>query len=175
MTTIVIDGKSKTVYADDMGTGNHTHTFSKNLSLTKHEWVSYIGEQTKIRIPEDHEKWVITGSGSRDTLDTFADVYPRAIPTPDKSTLNTNVFVVMPKNDGLQVVRYNTKIVGKIFKRAKWVHETHILNSGFIVSGSGSDYAYGALMAGVSPEEAIIAASKVDPFTSGVVQSYTFK
>ena len=63
---------------------------------------------------------------------------------------------------------------GKIFQfsnPAKWL----ALSAKYAAIGSGSPSAYGALHVGASPKEAILAASKVDPFTGMGTKVIKFK
>lgn len=88
---------------------------------------------------------------------------------------DVTILNVKLKDSGcLDVIKYTPESMDCWFgKKHYWNHNWTLLSDNSTrFYGSGSDYAEGAYRAGVSPEEAIIAASKCDHYTNGDVQAY---
>ena len=76
------------------------------------------------------------------------------------------IKVVRRKGNSLFVELYDGQ-KGKYFWSSPTWDLTFVQgNDSIITFGSGGDYAYGAIRAGVSSEEAMVAASKCDKYTS---------
>lgn len=167
MTTVVIDCENKKVYSDRVT----TNTRSANVGVVE-RWVygpPSIKNSTSFKLTDKvyyaSSGMLVTGSGRKDTIEGFCD-HPHSFPD---AFVGTTVFLLCVKGDTVQVIKYSCE--GKRrFRHAKWKENVYTKNNGWIVTGSGAEYAKGALYAGVSPEEAIKAASMLDPFTGHEVQ-----
>ena len=168
MTTVVIDIKNQMAYADKVRTSIQDNSrdwlqtaFFGPSSLD--EVVSY-SDCKKLRRTE--QGYVVTGSGLSSAIDGFCD-WPSRVPYCPAT--GTDVVILIPRSDSVLVVKYKSKQPKHWWQKPKWVQSQTVQTEGFICLGSGSDYAYGALMAGVSPEEAIQAAAKLDVHTGDEV------
>lgn len=167
MTTIVIDCENQKVYADDLTTC--TRWTTNFFEQKDQEWLFYKdGKQKAYK----KNGVIITGSGAALQIQQFANSYPDNVCEPFDS--NTNIFVVMPKEDSVQVIKFHAVKKSRFRKKLKWVNESWVQSSGYVTSGSGKVYAQGALAAGVHPKDAIIAASKIDSSTGSRVNCFEF-
>lgn len=170
MTTCIIDVENETVYADDMQTRTswQEHSFLGILKTKTDEVLQYVPTEKVEKTEGGH---IITGAGCGRAYKGFVMGYPHSIPK--APTCTTHIYVCSKQGETFRVVLY-TSVKG-FWGRWKWKSEQVCPTSKYLLSGSGSEYAYGALMAGCTPEEAIKAASKCDPSTSANVSSMSFK
>lgn len=167
MTTIIIDCSEAKVYSDSCRTTN------SYISVNGQEVA--IGKSGEARAKKIHNLGdrIITGCGVSKVIDAFRET---GVDTPiPKDCDNTTIFVVYKREGGVNVCTYKPREVGKWFsKRYIWECSSATYTKNYICAGSGSDYARGALAAGVSPAEAIVSASMCDPYTDSEVQVESF-
>jgi len=87
---------------------------------------------------------------------------------PEPSNNRTVIYKVKRKGDSLEIDIYTAiKLKNKWWQGDKfdWGVGYYCDNKGYIVDGSGGQYAAGALEMGATGEEAIIAASRLDQYT----------
>ncbi len=148
MTTIIIDCGNKKVYADTRATEQLVYKSVKR-------------EYSEVKKVFEIDEYVITGTGNYESLLNFRQMYKDkgSIPTP---TGIITVYVVQDKGKTLQVDTYESE---KYFDwltlkhKYKYTVSTTNYTAGFVVDGSGIEYAQGALAAGASPRAAIRAAA----------------
>lgn len=168
MTTVIVDFKEKKIVADKQT----THKYNKEVSTLRYMFSGSIpiNEQSFNMTYNDKIHKVgdvfITGSGNRDEILRLAKKYEERSHIVQPKTGDVTVLVVRPKGEGLFVEIYDGRKGKYFWSRPTWGVTFKQGKSGYIVIGSGGNYAYGALMAGVSAEEALIAASRADNYTS---------
>lgn len=178
MTTIIIDGKTKSIYADSQLTQNTTWTSSEGVSTAFA--VNYSQGQ---KIHKINNKMYIVGTGDTDIINLVVEKSKESekldFMVPVKHTgvwEGTTLFSVVLKGEILQVSKYITKVEEhtKYFKKTKlfkWEQVcSYILEDRRIYAGSGSQYAEGAYYACQDPIKAIVAASKGDLYTNNIIQ-----
>lgn len=171
MTTVVVDIKNQVAYADKVSTRIEDKSrnwleamFLGQSSLDK--VVSFVTDTSKLR--RNLQGYLLTGSGLSSAIDGFCD-WPAQVP--DCPSVNTTVLILIPRGDSVLVVKYQSQKARSWWQRNKWIQSQTVHKEGYICLGSGSDYAMGAVMAGVHPEQAIQAASKIDVHTGHEVDS----
>lgn len=178
MTTIIIDGKTKAIYADSQVTQDITRISSSGLQTACFR--NYLEGQ---KIHKINNKMYLVGCGDTDvinlTIANSKDFKSLNLFTPDKYTEDwegTTLFSVILKGEVLQVTKYITKVEEhtKYFKKTKlckWEATcSYILEDRRIYAGSGSEYAEGAYHVCQDPVKSIVAASKGDLYTNNIVQ-----
>lgn len=166
MTTVVIDFANRKIVADKQTTSKH---FEKRGVLgilgavepKLADWSFSTRETCKIHRLEDGRYFV--GAGDKSELIRQKDHY-NAYGYIDKPKESVTIALVNRKGDGLFVDLYNSE--KKRFGKYVWEKIYQQGTAELITFGSGGDYAYGAFKAGVSAEEAVVAASKCDKYTS---------
>lgn len=164
MTTIVIDFEDHVVYSDDL----QTRTEWSESYFTKRKYNERLRYKSTTKSHKVGEEVIITGVGCAATIEGFAQGWPNSIPDPDRPV---RVFVCTLIGDTFRVVMYTPK--KKMFGKT-WEISNVIPTGRYVTSGSGEDFAQGALAAGASPEDSIIAASKCDSGTSANVSKLGF-
>lgn len=170
MTTCIIDMEAEKVYADDMQTRTSWTVNHHMLGMLKTKSDEITQYKPTEKVEKTEEGHIITGAGCGKAYKGFVMGYPHSIPKAPKS--NTSIYVCSKQGETFRVIIYKSV---KRFWGWKWESEEVSPSSRYLLSGSGSEYAYGALMAGCTPEQAIKAASKCDPSTSANVTSMGFK
>lgn len=174
MTTIVVDPVRQMIAADSRGTRTSTQTSSSfGFVVERSTWLSFIDEQTKINIIEDGV--VIVGAGDAKTIDRFSSSYPNYVGLPENN--DTIILVIKAKQNGLDIIEYNSKEVKRKWRKSKfkWEISTYIRKTNPIFIGSGKMYARGAYDAGCSIEKSIVIASQNDISTNDKVRLYDMK
>lgn len=98
-----------------------------------------------------HEDFLIGFAGTASEIIDIVDFY-----------MNPDLYERMPRTKGLTgLVLTESKKIYMFDTPGKWL----AVNTPYCAIGSGLHVALGALSVGASPKEAVIAASKVDPFT----------
>lgn len=166
MTTVIVDFKNKKVYADKTRTSlrDCTNSFLVRAFIGESaidEYSHFDDGVCKLRTTSDG--CILTGVGNADVISAFGK-YPSCIPDTPKSS--TDVVILRSKENAVRVIRYSCSDRNKIFGKKKWIETVNMKSEGYLVLGSGKNFALGALYSGASPAEAILAASKLDPFTS---------
>ena len=168
MTTVVIDFKERKVLADRQTTQTYYEKFSifhrvtvtepkinkDSFSIEANDKIHKVGDV------------VLVGSGDRDEVLRLVAEYINRNHVPKPKTDNVTLAVVRKKGDGLFVELYDGKKGKHFWNSHVWDFKVIQGNDSIITFGSGGDYAYGAIKAGVSSEEAMVAASKCDKYTS---------
>jgi len=173
MTTIVIDFANKVVYADKRSTWTQWNktflTDNKNQ-----QWEGLSDKTSKIKHGEFDcgKPFVIVGAGDSNLISQFECTYPDRVPDP-KEVGQAVIFVIAEQGHGLRVTEY-TPAKKTWWSKTCWEYTTYIKSQGFLTAGSGGDYAYGALMAGVSPDKVFDAVALCDKGTSSEFDKYTF-
>lgn len=167
MTTIVIDCSEAKVYSDSCRTTTSYISVSGQVVD-----IGKSGEAKTKKVHNLHDR-IITGCGVAKLIDAFVQT---GMDTPiPRGCENTTIFVVYKRQGGVSVCTYKPQEVGKWFsKRRIWKCSSETYTKDYICAGSGAEYARGALAAGVSPTEAVIAASMCDPYTDSEVQMASF-
>lgn len=181
MTTLIIDCANQKVFADTCTTTSQRISYDKTVLgylLTDREKTE-LHEHRVVR--ERNNKihkvgdTVIVGCGDKRLIDRFVENYN----TDSECDIRQNdgdarIYVVSKREIGLLVDTYTPKTVKKkwYFRKQKvWDIKSEVKTQGFITDGSGGDYAAGALTAGASGVDAIIAASQLDPSTNNKVDT----
>lgn len=168
MTTVIIDFKEKKVLADKQTTQTYyeessvLHTLSVIEPKINKESFG-IEHNDKIHKVRDV---ILVGSGDRDEVLRLKKEYTYRNHIPKPKTDNVTLAVVRKKGDGLFVELYDGQKGKHFWNSPAWDFKIIQGNDNIITFGSGGDYAYGAIRAGVSSEEAMVAASKCDKYTS---------
>ena len=170
MTTIVIDFKNKLIAADKQSTCN----MMVNGSLIKEQ--IFYKQCSKIHLVSNDEEIYLLGVGDNYEISRQSLYVARNGHVDNEVLGNCDLVIVRVKGDGLfaDIYKYKTvtnwygKKIGK-FERTSLQGDNNV-----ITFGSGGDYAYGAFMAGCTAEEAVIAASKCDVYTSHEVDVVKF-
>lgn len=172
MTTIVIDFKEQSVYADKCTTYTHSTCLDKNLTGILFSSESERSDMKVARRETDKlyvsGNKVITGCGDTDLIRKFQRHYDSDKTTPILADEYAIIYVIEKRPQGLVVDTYKPVDGPRkwYLKRQKvWQITSEVRTEGYITKGSGGDYAMGALLAGVSPQDAIRLASTVDPYT----------
>ena len=165
MTTIIIDNKDKKVYTDK----RCTRSWDDN-PVTTH----FAEDQIKVMAYMD-KLVVLTGDVSEGNkiYKYITDPVPK-LKYPSSSAI---IFVVSLEGQTLQLMKYETKetpLWKRIFLGRYFYWDLEITKEfeGYRVAGSGSVYAAGALAAGVTPKEAIVAASICDIHTNSNIDIF---
>jgi hypothetical protein len=169
MTTVIIDFDSKGIYADSRAT-------SSGLTSTniEGEYNSYDNYVEKIRTLGEGRYSV--GCGSLEDYENFVYDMASRITVSIPTKARNSFYVVSENLRGLEVWEYSSIKEPSFFMRLigrkyKWKIDYHNNTTGYIVAGSGSSYARGALKFGASPEEAIRCAAMCDEYTNNTVVS----
>lgn len=168
MTTVVIDFKERKVLADRQTTQTYYEEISVLHMVTGTEPKvnrDSFGIESNNKIHKVGDV-VIVGSGDRvEVLRLVKEyTYRKHIPLPE--TDNVTLAVVRKKGEGLFVELYDGKKGKHFWNSPVWDFKVIQGNENTITFGSGGEYAYGAIKAGVSSEAAMVAASKCDKYTS---------
>lgn len=168
MTTVVIDFKERKVLADRQTTQTYYEETSVLNMMTGTE-PEINKESFRIKFNDKIHKVgdvVIVGSGNRDEILRLKKEYTYRNHIPKPKTDDVTLAVVRCKGDGLFVELYDGQKGKRFWNSPTWDFKTIQGNDTIITFGSGGDYAYGAIRAGVSSEEAMVVASKCDKYTS---------
>jgi 20S proteasome alpha/beta subunit len=157
MTTIVIDFENCVIAADSRRTGTQVcqggaGVLSYNTVLKVHR----IGD------------YVFTGAGSSNELERQLTMFKLNGSLDTKFKGECSIAIAHMKGDTMQVDLYEST------PRRLWigfsVKSTVMLRrKGVMTLGSGSNYAFAGMVAGMTAEEAIVLASKCDPYTDANV------
>ncbi|MBG24103.1 MAG: hypothetical protein CMF22_11710 [Idiomarinaceae bacterium] len=167
MTTCIVDFDTKTIYTDDLQTRYHKEVTTSSFGFKKVSRDVGLGFAPTEKIRMTANGCTVVAAGCATTLDEFARGYPNKIPKAPKS--NTTILVCQVVGDTFRVISYQSRV--GVF-RNRWEIDVISPLKRHIAIGSGSEYAAGALAAGATPENAIIAASKLDHYTSANVTGY---
>lgn len=171
MSTVIIDFKNKKVFTDTQMT-RKSWKANKWISVisfgilsdgVKSTWTDFTQTTCKATL---RENFIIVGTGCSRTIEKFATCYPTSLPN---AAENTSIFVLSSLDSTVRVLEYQST---KKWGFCRWKESSYNKSSGYITIGSGSSYAFGALMANVAPEDAIKAASKADVYTNDEIKDY---
>jgi len=158
MTTIIADVDKATVWADTQSTTSTWKGSDESGATLSADLVHKIFK---------YERGILTGAGNKDFIyecaSTFRD--EGVLPRPKAGTRIIILFGSKTCCKGMLYTPVENdsvwqRLMGRKYKWSKTIIEKHQ------VIGSGEYYALGALATGVSEEEAIKAASKVDFYTN---------
>lgn len=174
MTTIVIDCASKKIVADKQTTSTCMNTKTNLWTiLFTNSWGKPTGEEMidhehSSKIYQIREGVYAVGAGCADLTYNFIQGYKNFLELPYiPEGREARICIIRKDGESLVIHTYTTIHKKTLFGvKRHWKTETIKSTSRVIAIGSGSNYAYGALMAGVTPEEAIVAASKTCEYTS---------
>jgi hypothetical protein len=167
MTTIIIDIKDKKIYTDKRA------TFS-----TGGDFLTTQFEDNYVKVVPYLNSFVVSvgclteGEKVYDLISGISGGTKLKTPT-----RGAKVFVVTLEGSTVQIMKYFTKgtpLWKKVFlgRYFYWSLEISKSLEGYEIAGSGSTYAEGALAAGATPKEAIIAASICDIYTNSNVDVF---
>lgn len=163
MTTIVIDFKNKKVVADKQTTSSKVeYSFMKqDYQVLDYTFLPTI--TSKIHsLTLEGQSIIFTAAGDCAEINRQLTRVKKT-GFIDKSKGDCTIALIYNKGDGLLVDLYKAI---KTWRGYKWDKTIEQGDTNIIIFGSGGNYAYGAFMGGLSAEEAIIAASKCDIYTS---------
>lgn len=178
MTTIIIDEKTKAIYADSQATETETQTTSSV--------VKKVNEYKKVTLDQDYIKvyyiskkigWIFA-VGCMNMLNSCVSLSKKnnefTLPDISKGYNDvTIVNVVCGVGNKFDIMEYEprTKKVYKFFTKNFWKNNWHRLgDNGILFYGSGSRHANGAYQICKDPIQAIIAASNCDMYTNANVK-----
>lgn len=163
MTTIIIDTHEGAIYTDRMVSYTRYKTTIVGRKAD-HSFVDPQGVDKVWRPTNDH---YITGCGSLHDIENFVISYTTKKLRRPNST-GSFVYVCVKKEGGVQVQKWGVNTRRFWYK---WeLLSDRVLTGTYITDGSGGQFALGALAAGVTPEQAIIAASLCDTGTGSRVE-----
>lgn len=178
MTTVIVDVNAAKVYSDTLITRT-TSTWNKSImgrETKSKEWVHILCGDPEYKKIIEKDNLIIAGCGDMDTLNAFAENYPHDLPDP---TGLSKILVITKMHNSLTYFKFVTTEDKKrrwkpwIKNKLVWKVTSHTALNGWIVMGSGEEYAWGALLAGATPSEAIKIASMKDVGTGCIVDSAT--
>lgn len=164
MTTIVIDCERKQVAAD----GQRTHYIADGDGGIIPQTYHYNHSVQKIHRVGDI---VIVGTGDAEAIESEVLFYKTHGRLPKQPRGIREIAVVQRKGDVVQVDIHKSQSIRTFWGRKKVTATTtiHLSSKKYITLGSGSDYAFAGMQAGMTAEEAVILASKCDPYTNNNV------
>lgn len=163
MTTILIDFKTKKIVADRQTTC--TDLQYDLFSQTYKELHGQVSYKLSNKIHKVAEGVYLVGAGNKGEVIRQAEHYRKYGTADIKAKDNCTLAVVRVKGEGLFADTYT-------YQKNKWkkggtlIHKVVQGASSIVTFGSGSNYAYGAFMAGCSAEDSVRAASRCDQYTS---------
>ena len=180
MTTIIIDEKTKAIYADSQTTTTETASNS-SIIFPKNEFkvTTLQPDAEKVFYISKEVGW-ITATGCTGMLNECVRLSARSneFTLPDISRGYRDVKIIHVSygiGGKIDVMKYepNTKRIYCFFEKHYWKDSwTRLGADSILFYGSGSLYAEGAYRACNDPIEAIIAASKCDLYTNANVKIY---
>ena len=180
MTTIIIDEKTKAIYADSQTTTTETASNS-SIIFPKNEFkvTTLQPDAEKVFYISKEVGW-ITATGCTRMLNECVRLSKRnnEFTLPDISRRYRDVKIIHVNygiGGKIDVMKYepNTKRIYCFFEKHYWKDSwTRLGADSILFYGSGSLYAEGAYRACNDPIEAIIAASKCDLYTNANVKIY---
>lgn len=180
MTTIIIDEKTKAIYADSQTTTTETASNS-SIIFPKNEFkvTTLQPDAEKVFYISKEVGW-ITATGCTRMLNECVRLSTRnnEFTLPDISRGYRDVKIIHVNygiGGKIDVMKYepNTKRIYCFFEKHYWKDSwTRLGADSILFYGSGSLYAEGAYRACNDPIEAIIAASKCDLYTNANVKIY---
>ena len=180
MTTIIIDEKTKAIYADSQTTTTETASNS-SVIFPKNEFkvTTLQPDAEKVFYISKEVGW-ITATGCTRMLNECVRLSARnnEFTLPDISRGYRDVKIIHVNygiGGKIDVMKYepNTKRIYCFFEKHYWKDSwTRLGAESILFYGSGSLYAEGAYRASNDPIEAIIAASKCDLYTNANVKIY---
>lgn len=178
MTTIIIDSKTKAIYADSQTTSTET-SVSSNLIFRSNEFkvTTLQPDVEKVFYISKEVGW-ITATGCVNMLNMCVSLSKKNndFTLPDISKGYTDVKIINVNygvGGKIDVMEYipDTKVIYGVFNKYIWLDKWTRLNEGNqMFYGSGSLFAKGAYAACDDPVKAIIAASKCDLYTNANVK-----
>lgn len=178
MTTIIIDEKTKAIYADSQTTTTETASNS-SIIFPKNEFkiTTLQPDAEKVFYISKEVGW-ITATGCTRMLDKCVSLSKKnnAFTLPDISRGYNDVKIINVNygiGGKIDIVVYEpkTKKIYCLFEKHYWKDSwTRLRTDSILFYGSGSLYAEGAYKACNDPIEAIIAASKCDLYTNANVK-----
>ena len=187
ITTIIVDFKEGRVYADRQTTNTHAQCENKlfdTLIGNKVYGVTTLYENQTTKVHKLDNGIIFSAAGSCDIIDKChqAVMHNKPLPSPtEEDHLGTTILVVTKTGDAenatITLTTYSSRRKSTSWYREQqfeWERKSFKKTEGYATLGSGQQYAMGALMAGATPEEAIVATSKVCLYTNADVQSEGF-
>lgn len=177
MTTIIIDSKTKAIYADSQTTSTET-SVSSNLIFPSNEFqvITLQPDVEKVFYISKEVGW-ITATGCANMLNMCVLLSKKnnnfTLPDISKGYRNVKIINVNYSSGVIDIMEYipDTKVIYGVFNKHIWLDKWTRLNEGDqLFYGSGSLFAKGAYAACNDPVEAIIAASKCDLYTNANVK-----
>ena len=180
MTTIIIDSKTKAIYADSQTTATET-SISSSLIFPNNEFqvTTLQPDAEKVFYISKEVGW-ITATGCVKMLNDCVSLSKKnnRFTLPDISKGYNDVIIINVSygiGDRVDVMEYapKTKKCYCFFKKHYWKDSwTRLGDDGMLFYGSGKVYAKGDYHACSDPVKAIIAVSKCDAYTNGNVKTY---
>lgn len=173
MTTIIIDGNTRSIYTDSRGT--QTETTSVIGTNEIQETLNYLTVLKCYTFADGY----ICGTGDlgllQSCIDLSAPIRSFTLPELNKKHDNTCLMYVRLKGEVLEVTKYYIASKFGLFGIKKyWKNETIIIKNEALFYGSGSSYAAGAYVVTKDPVKSIVAASQCDVYTDCDVRIYNF-
>src|SRR5690554_293584 len=164
MTTIVIDCERKQVAAD----GQRTNWIEDGDGGTIPQTYHYNHSVQKIHKVGDV---VIVGTGDAEAIESEVLFYKTHGRLPEQPRGIREIAVVQRKGDVVQVDAHKSQSIRTFWGGKKVTSTTtiHLSSKKYITLGSGADYAFAGMQAEMTTEEAIVLASKCDPYTNNSV------
>lgn len=181
MTTIIIDGKTKSIYCDSRGTETtvrgSSSIFGIELPNTKSATVNFNDNIQKVFFISPEVGYILA-TGKLDILHKCVElsrksnafVLPKAY-----NKCNTTIINVRQKGENMDVIKYCSKTNKRWFGLLEhyWDNWWEIfLEDKISFYGSGSELAKEAYENGADPEKAIMIASKKDYYSNNNVKTY---
>lgn len=164
MTTIIIDCKRKQVGSDSQATSYDISDKGEEYSQTQR----YSHNTTKVHVDEDDRgKVIIAGTGNLNAIMYEVANYNSYGKFRNKPTGNWTIALVQGKGDAVHVDIHKSEEYKTFWGKKKYkVTTEHILSdTQYICLGSGSQYAYAAMMSGMCAYDAILLTAKCDIYT----------
>ena len=177
MTTIIIDSKTKSIYADSQTTSTET-SISSNLIFRSNEFqvVTLQPDVEKVFYISKEVGW-ITATGCAKMFRECVSLSKKnnnfTLPDISKGYNDVKIINVNYSGGSVDVMEHlpETKVIYGVFNKHIWLDKWTRLNEGNqMFYGSGSLFAKGAYAACDDPVKAIIAASKCDLYTNANVK-----
>lgn len=163
MTTIVIDFENCTIAADSRRT-------CTQVCQGGAEVLSY---DTVLKVHRVGE-YVFTGAGSSHEIQRQLSMFKFHGSLDTKFKGECKIAIAHMKGDTMQVDLY-TATPRKLWGGFKVKSETLLKRKGVMTLGSGANYAFAGMVAGMTAEEAVVLASKCDPYTDANVNVEVLK
>jgi ethanolamine utilization protein EutQ (cupin superfamily) len=176
MTTVIVDFTKQKMFADTQSTVEISSTYWENIIsfLTRHSRTKLLEAKQTTKVLKLKDGLLFGAAGSCSLIERVRKSLLNDKGLPEIYDDEKVEFVTLiDKGNGVSMgYLYKTK---HGFWKNTWSREEIKGNElHYIVIGSGKDYTLGALSTGVSPSEALVATSRVDPYTNSIVDCVGF-